>query len=216
MGRTQFAVFASGRGSNFSAIYDQIHSGSIDGDIVCVLSNNKDAQVLEKARQWGIETLHQNTSHYATVAEFSSVLVHSMHERNVDYILLAGYMKKIPADFLRAFPQKVVNIHPALLPAFGGKGFYGERVHQAVIERGVKWSGVTVHFVDEIYDHGPIIFQWPVRVGDEDNAETLAAHILEYEHKAYPKVVRWLSKDWIQIQKNRTIYSGPEEEWILE
>jgi len=216
LGRTQFAVFASGRGSNFSAIYDQIQSGLIDGDIVCVLSNNKDAPVLEKARQWGIETLHKNSSQFDAIDEFSSSLIHSLRERNVDYVLLAGYMKKIPANFLRAFPNKVVNIHPALLPAFGGKGFYGERVHEAVIKRGVKWSGVTVHFVDEIYDHGPIIFQWPVRVRDDDNPKTLAAHILEYEHKAYPKVVRWLSQDWIQIQNNRTVYTGPEGEWNLE
>ncbi len=216
MGHTRFAVFASGRGSNFSAIYDQIQTGSIDGEIVCVLSSQKHAPVLEKARQFGIEALHKNSSQYPSIADFTADLIQTMRQRQAEYILLAGYMKKIPSALLREFPNRVVNIHPALLPAFGGKGFYGEKVHQSVIERGVKWSGVTVHFVDEIYDHGPIIYQYPVRVLDDDDAGTLAARVLEYEHQAYPKVVRWLSKDWIQLKDNRTIYTGPEEEWNLE
>lgn len=215
MGRTHFAVFASGRGSNFSAIHKQIQAGSIDGDVVCVISNNSNAPVLKKAQEWGIEALVRQSSQFPSITDFSADLIDALQKRAVDYVLLAGYMKKIPTALLAAYPEKVVNIHPALLPAFGGKGFYGERVHQAVIDRGVKWTGVTVHFVDEIYDHGPIIFQYPVRVMDDDNAETLANRVLTYEHKAFPRVTRWLSKGWVKLNNGRTFYTGPEGEWEL-
>lgn len=169
--------------------------------------------MLKKARSLGIETFDISPVKLKATHDYVSELNTVLTGHSIDYILLAGYMKKIPAAIVQEYRNRIVNIHPALLPSFGGKGFYGMRVHDAVIERGVKWSGVTVHFVDEIYDHGPIIFQYPVRVYDDDTAETLAGRVLDIEHKAYPKVVRWLCQGWITVKGNKTIFTGPEEEW---
>jgi len=212
----QFAVFASGRGSNFEAVYHKIQAGQIDGNIACLISNNSNAPALQKAAEFDIPSYHRTDSHYSSQDAYVDHMVSLLRDHGVDYVLLAGYMKKIPAGLLAEYANHFVNIHPALLPSFGGKGYYGIRVHQAVIERGVKWTGVTVHFVDEIYDHGPIIYQYPVRVYDADTPESLADRVLQYEHVAYPKVVRWLSKGWVQVDGRRTRFTGPEEEWEIQ
>ncbi|MCF7803038.1 MAG: phosphoribosylglycinamide formyltransferase [Candidatus Marinimicrobia bacterium] len=215
MARPQFAVFASGRGSNFLAVYQEIESGNIDGEISCVISNNASAPVLDKAEEFGLTAYHETESIFDSSDAYIQRISELLNSHSIDYILLAGYMKKIPAELVRQYQYKMVNIHPALLPSFGGKGYYGMNVHEAVINRGVKYTGVTLHFVDEIYDHGPIIYQYPVRVRDDDTAESLASRVLEYEHKAYPKVVRWLSKGWIETKDNKTVYTGPEKEWEI-
>jgi phosphoribosylglycinamide formyltransferase-1 len=112
-------------------------------------------------------------------------------------------MRMLGPDFLQAFPQRILNIHPALLPCFGGQGFYGRRVHEAVLESGARFTGVTVHFVDELYDHGPIILQAPVPVEDDDTTETLAARVLEQEHRLYPEALRLLAEGRLEIQGRR-------------
>lgn len=215
MALSKFAVFASGRGSNFLTVQEHIADGKIDGEIVCLISNNSTAPALEKAQSLDIPALHMSPKQYEISEKYVNNLVDILQRHEVDYILLAGYMKKIPDAIVQEYHHRIMNIHPALLPSFGGKGYYGMRVHEAVIERGVKWTGVTVHFVDEVYDHGPIIYQWPVRVGDDDTAESLAERVLTYEHKAYPKVVRWVSNNWIEVKNSRTIYTGPPEEWEI-
>ncbi|MBS1271636.1 MAG: Phosphoribosylglycinamide formyltransferase [Candidatus Marinimicrobia bacterium] len=215
MARSNFAVFASGRGSNFLAVQEQIAAGNISGDIVCLISNKRTAPALEKAQNLDIPAFHKSPRQFENEKSYTNDHIDTLKEYEIDYILLAGYMKKIPDAVVQAYPHRILNIHPALLPSFGGKGYYGMRVHDAVIERGVKWTGVTVHFVDEVYDHGPIIYQWPVRVRDDDTPESLAERVLEYEHKAYPKVVRWVSEGWITAEGMRTQYTGPSEEWDI-
>jgi len=215
LAHTQFAVFASGRGSNFQSIYQRIESGDIPGKIACVISNNRDAPVLEKARTSQIPAFHKAESQFDLPAGYVEDISALLKELQVDYVLLAGYMKMIPEALIEQYPNKIVNIHPALLPSFGGKGYYGMKVHQAVIERGVKWTGVTIHFVDKIYDHGPIIYQYPVRVRDDDTPESLSERMLEYEHRVYPKIVGWLCNDWVQVKGLRTSFTGPAGEWEL-
>lgn len=180
-----------------------------------MISNNASAPVLDKAEEFGLTAYHETESIFDSSDAYIQRISELLNSHSIDYILLAGYMKKIPAELVRQYQYKMVNIHPALLPSFGGKGYYGMNVHEAVINRGVKYTGVTLHFVDEIYDHGPIIYQYPVRVRDDDTAESLASRVLEYEHKAYPKVVRWLSKGWIETKDNKTVYTGPEKEWEI-
>jgi len=215
LGITQFAVFASGRGSNFDSIYQRLQSEQLDGNIACVISNNRTAPVLDKARKYGIPDFHKTESQFDSGDDYVENITRLLKEHGADYVLLAGYMRKIPPAVLDRYPNRFVNIHPALLPSFGGQGYYGMRVHEAVVERGVKWTGVTVHFVDKIYDHGPIIYQHPVRVLDDDTPETLAERVLKYEHQVYPKVVAWLCRDWVEVRGKRVYFMGPEAEWEL-
>ena len=130
-------------------------------------------------------------------------LIAAFRDVGADTIALTGFMRMLGPDFLQAFPQRILNIHPALLPCFGGQGFYGRRVHEAVLESGARFTGVTVHFVDELYDHGPIILQAVVPVEDEDTVETLAARVLEQEHRLYPEALRLLAEGRLEIHGRR-------------
>jgi len=215
LGQTSFAVFASGRGSNFLSIYDSIQAGNINGNIACIISDQSSAPVLEKAEELSIPAFYKSPKQFDSEEHYVQDIAALLHKHPVDYILLAGYLKKIPNGLIHLYPNKIVNIHPALLPSFGGKGYYGIRVHEAVVSKGVKYSGVTLHFIDEKYDHGPIIYQYPVRVLDNDSPKDLAERVLQYEHKAYPKVVRWLCQGWIEVEDNRTTFTGPDEEWEI-
>lgn len=215
MGQTSFAVFASGRGSNFLSIYEAMQAGDIQGEITCIISDKSGAPVLSKASELSIPAFHRSPKQFESEESYVEDVAALLAEHHVDYILLAGYLKKIPGALIQRYPNKIVNIHPALLPSFGGKGYYGIRVHEAVIAKGVKYSGVTLHFIDEKYDHGPIIYQYPVRVRDDDSPEDLAGRVLQYEHKAYPRVVRWLCQGWIQVHNQTTTFTGPEEEWEI-
>jgi phosphoribosylglycinamide formyltransferase-1 len=130
-------------------------------------------------------------------------LIAAFREVGADTIALAGFMRKLGPAFLRAYPQRILNIHAALLPCFGGQGFYGHRVHEAVVESGARFSGATVHFVDELYDHGPIILQAVVPVEDDDTPETLAARVLEQEHRIYPEALRLLAEGRLLVEGRR-------------
>lgn len=199
------AVFASGGGSNFQALLDRRKAGELHVDFVLLVGNNSKATAFERARRNGIETLHISPSHFQTEEEYAEKLLAALRSHNVDLLVLAGYMKKLPRPVVAAFRHRILNIHPALLPAFGGKGMYGARVHQAVIEAGVKLTGVTVHFADEEYDRGPIILQEPVRVHDNDTPETLAARVLEIEHACYWRAVEAVGTGRIEVKGNRTV-----------
>jgi phosphoribosylglycinamide formyltransferase 1 len=135
-------------------------------------------------------------------------LIAAFQEVGADAIALAGFMRKLGPSFLHAFPRRVLNIHAALLPCFGGQGFYGRRVHEAVIESGARFSGATVHFVDDQYDHGPIILQAMVPVENDDTAETLAARVLEQEHRIYPEALRLLAEGRLTIEGRRVKIRG--------
>ncbi|MBQ6810152.1 MAG: phosphoribosylglycinamide formyltransferase [Firmicutes bacterium] len=179
----RLVVLASGRGSNFKAILDHVEAGDINGEIVAVISDNFNAKALETAREHEIEAIYGN----AKSDEYTDWLIGTVKSYAPDYILLAGYMRIVPPEFVSAFEGKIINIHPALLPSF--KGLHGQR---QALEYGVKIAGCTVHYVDEGMDTGKIIAQRAVEVKDDDTEETLSARILEQEHQLYPAVVKML------------------------
>ena len=185
-GPARIAVFISGRGTGLQALVDATRSGKLSAQIVLVVSSNPEAYGLERAKNENIPALVHVTRQFETPDQAADSLLGELRAREVDYLALAGYLKMMPPTVLRAYPGRVVNIHPALLPKYGGKGFYGHHVHEAVIAARDKESGATVHLVDEIYDHGKILEQVRVPVLPDDTPDTLAARILVEEHKLYP------------------------------
>jgi phosphoribosylglycinamide formyltransferase 1 len=185
---TRIAVLASGRGSNLRALADYLGAGpqptARAAEVVLVASDNPEAGALEYSRERGITnvTLDMGEGHAAQLTAL-------LQEYRVGLIVLAGYLRLVPPSVVAAFRGRIVNVHPALLPAFGGKGMYGERVHRAVIASGAGVSGATVHFVDEVYDRGAIIAQWPVPVFADDTPSTLGERVLHVEHLLLPRAV---------------------------
>lgn len=187
------AVFASGRGSNFRALFDFLQKESIEARICLLISNNSDAGAMEFARSVGIRTLHLSQKKFSSEAEFTTAMLGALCESNIDLIVLAGYMKKIDPEIVAAYRGRIINIHPALLPEFGGTGMYGRHVHEAVLRAGKKFSGVTVHYVDEEFDHGNIILQERIPVLENDTPESLAERVLKVEHKILPMAVKQIA-----------------------
>jgi phosphoribosylglycinamide formyltransferase-1 len=179
-------VFASGRGSNFQAILDAIHQRVLTARVSLLLSNKSDAGALEIARAHHIPAIHLSQKQFADEPSFAAAMMRLMKEHDVQIIALAGYLKKIPVSVVREYRNRILNIHPALLPSFGGHGMYGHFVHEAVIASGAKLSGATVHLVDEEYDRGPIVLQKSVPVERGDTPESLAARVLHVEHEIFP------------------------------
>ncbi|UWX57954.1 phosphoribosylglycinamide formyltransferase [Chlorobaculum sp. MV4-Y] len=186
------AVFCSGTGSNFKALFHAIIEHELPAEIVLCLSNRSQCGAVDFAKEYGIETLHLSEKQFGTNDDFAHAMLSALQERQIDMILLAGYLRKIPDAVIAAYPEKIVNIHPSLLPQFGGHGMYGMRVHEAVIESGETRSGATVHFVNEEYDKGRIIMQNHVPVLPGDTAETLAERVLRCEHRLYPAALEKL------------------------
>ena len=178
-------VLISGRGSNLQAIIDAIRNGRLNARLAIVISNRADAHGLERARAAGIDTLVRDHKAWPSREAYESVLVEDLRARNVDLVCLAGFMRLLGATFVNAFPSRILNIHPALLPSF--PGLHAQR--QAV-EHGVKMSGATVHFVTTDLDAGPIVLQASVPVLDADTEDTLSARILEAEHRIYPEAIQ--------------------------
>ena len=202
--RLHIAVFASGRGSNFQALLQAIEEKRIpNAHIVLVVSNNSDAGALAVARKHNIPAVHLSQKQFASEREFNGALLQTLDNYGVNFIALAGYMKRLDAAVIQRYRYRLVNIHPALLPSFGGKGMYSAHVHEAVIASGVKLTGVTVHIVDEKYDHGPIVLQRAVAVDDHDSQETLAAKVLKVEHQLYPEAVRLFAEGKVHINGRR-------------
>ena len=196
----RIAVFASGGGSNFQAILDASRSGELQADVVLCVASRPEAGVISRAERNDIPVHVLGGSIQQELGNLIEVL--AAHE--VDFIALAGFMKMIPLDLIRAFPNRIVNIHPALLPAFGGKGMYGSHVHVAVIKSGVTESGASVHLVDEHYDTGPVVLQETVPVLKNDTPEALASRVLEIEHQLYPKALNLFAKGHVHVH-GRTI-----------
>ena len=190
----RIAVLASGRGSNFQAILDALARGEINGKCVALITDNKDASAIERAKCAGVPTIVVNFRDYPTQADFETDLLAAMNSVNADLFVCAGYMRIIGTEIIRAFAGKMINIHPALLPAF--PGLHGQR---QALEYGVKIAGCTVHFVDEGLDSGTIILQKAVPVLDDDDEEALDERILEQEHVAFPEAVALFCADRLVV-----------------
>lgn len=183
------AVYLSGAGSNFRAINESIKNSRLKSKIKVVISSNGTAGGLEYAHSEGIETAVLQRNDFADSQAFADAQLKLLSDHQVDLIVLAGYMKKLALPVVRKYKDRILNIHPALLPDFGGKGMYGMFVHQAVIQSGVKKSGATVHLVDEIYDNGKIILQQSVEIEADDTAEMLQKKVLLVEHKIFSEAI---------------------------
>ena len=196
----RIAVFTSHGGSNLQSLIDACAAGRIDGQIVLVISNNRKSYALERARQAGIEALHLTEKKFDSAEAFAKALVNKLTKYQIDLICLAGYMKFLPPMVLQYVRGRVINIHPALLPRYGGKGMYGLRVHEAVLAAGDTETGVTIHQVDEIYDHGTILAQRKVAVLPDDTPETLQQRVLQVEHQLYPEAVAQIASGEIKLE----------------
>jgi phosphoribosylglycinamide formyltransferase-1 len=186
---SRLAVLASGRGSNLQAIIDHFDSLAREriAKVVLVASNRADSPALIRAATASIDIATFDA------ADDGSQLIALLRKFRIDLVVLAGYLKRIPSSVIREYAERIINIHPALLPAFGGEGMYGARVHEAVIASGAKETGVTVHLVGDDYDRGPIVAQWRVPVEKSDTAESLAARVLNVEHIVYPRTVEMVA-----------------------
>lgn len=199
-------ILISGRGSNMSALIDATRSGQLPGaEIVAVLSDKTDAKGLESARRSGIETVVVARNGRARV-EHDAEIVEVLRARGVELVCLAGYMRLLSPEFVRAFPGRILNIHPSLLPSFPGL-----HVQRQALDHGVKFSGCTVHFVDESLDGGPIIAQAVVSVMDDDTEESLAARILVEEHRLYAEAVDLVTRGAIHVEGRRVIRTIPAQ-----
>jgi len=196
-------VLISGRGSNLQAIIDGIEQGKVAAKISLVVSNNPDAYGLERARKHGIPAVVVDHRMYSTRQEFETVVIERLNEKGVELVVLAGFMRVLTEHFLKAFPLRVINIHPALLPSFPGVG-----VQAKAVDYGVRFSGCTVHFVNEGVDTGPIIAQAVVPVYPTDTGEILADRILKMEHQIYPKVIHWIAERRVRVEGRRVFVEG--------
>ena len=200
--KARICVFVSGGGTNLQALIDAQNSGSIkNGEIVLVLSSNREAYALERAKKANIPGVSVVKKEFASQLDFENKVIDILNENEIDLIVLAGFMTILTEHFTSKYPKRIINVHPALIPSFCGKGFYGLHVHEAALSYGVKVSGATVHFVNEIPDGGEIILQKAVNVKKGDTPETLQRRIMEQaEWKILPKAVELVSKD---IAKNK-------------
>ena len=213
MDKKRLAVCVSGGGTNLQAILDRIADGTIScGEVVRVISNNPNAYALERAKKAGVETSVLSPKSFESREEFNDALLALLQEVNPDLIVLAGYLVAIPPQVIRAFPGRIINIHPSLIPSFCGKGYYGLKVHEAALARGVKVTGATVHFVDEGMDSGPIILQKAVAIQDGDTPEVLQRRVMEQaEWQILPRAIELFCEDRIEI-KGHTTAIRPDQE----
>lgn len=208
--KKNIVVLVSGGGTNLQALIDAEHRGEIpNGRITCVISSKADAYALERAKQNNIKTRVLARSDYADIAAYSAAMVQALKKEQADLVIYAGFMTILDEQVVRAFPNKMMNVHPALIPSFCGKGFYGLHVHEEVLKRGVKLTGATVHFVTEVCDGGPIILQGTVPVLQDDTPEVLQRRVMEQcEWKLLPKAAALFCDGKITVKDGKT--------WIQE
>ncbi len=197
----RLAVLLSGNGTTLQNIIDRIERSELDAKIECVLSSRSDAFGLERARKHNIPAVAVSRKDHADAKQFSDAIWAELGNYDVELVVLAGFMSWLAVP--PAFVHKIINVHGALIPAFCGKGMYGEHVHRAVLESGVKVTGVTVHFADGEYDQGPIILQSPVPVLDDDTVDSLAARIQAQERELYPKAIQLIAEGRIHVDGQR-------------
>lgn len=187
-------VLISGSGTNLQSLIDNIEKGNIDGKIKIVISNRKNAYGLTRAEKAGIEALYINPLDFLTEEEYNKRIIEELENRNIELVVLAGYLKILSKEFIEKYKERIINIHPSLLPDFGGEGYYGRKVHKAVLESGVKTTGATVHFVDEGTDTGKILLQDTIEIREEDTVESLQARVLQIEHRLLVEAVQMLTQ----------------------
>lgn len=197
----KIGVLISGSGTNLQALIDAIDAGTLAAKIVIVISSKPEAKGLLRAQKAGIQTLSLNASVYENARVANTLIAEELQRAGAEYVVMAGYMRKVTEEILHAYPDRVVNLHPALLPSFVG----AHAIHDA-FESGVKVTGVTVHFANEEYDRGPIIAQRAVNIEEEDTLETLEERIHEVEHVILPEVVQLISEGRVEVRPNRTVH----------
>ena len=202
----RLAVLLSGSGTTLQNFVDRIGDGRLAAEVAVVIASRPDAGGLERARHAGIPAVAVPRKQFATPQEFNDALHAELAKHDFDLIVLAGFLSQF--ELRKRYAHRVLNIHPALIPAFCGKGFYGEKVHRAVIESGVKVSGCTVHFADDEYDQGPIILQGTVPVLDDDTPDTLAARVHAVENEIYPEAVRLWAEGRLEVVGRRVNIAG--------
>jgi phosphoribosylglycinamide formyltransferase-1 len=208
--KLKIACLASGSGTNLQAIIDNIESGKLEARITAVLSNVPGSGALGRAKKHGLPWFLVNNRDFHSREAFDRELAAIIDKQEARLICLCGFLRIFSPFFVDHYPNRIINIHPALLPDFGGKGFYGHKVHEAVLASGAKISGCTVHFVDRDVDHGPIILQRNVAVLPGDTPDSLAARILKEEHIAYSQAISMIARNEIEISDSKVIFKTPK------
>ncbi len=203
MSQVNIGVLISGGGTNLQALIDNVENGRINARIRLVISNKKDAYGLERARKHGIKALYIDRRNFASEEDFNDQIIKELKALDIELVVLAGYLKLLSKRFIQSYNMKIINIHPSLIPSFAGKGYYGERVHQAVLDRGVKFTGATVHFVDEGTDTGPIILQEIVRVEEDEDLESIKEKVLEIEHDILIQAVKLYCQGRLEVRDRK-------------
>ena len=209
--KKNIAVLVSGGGSNLQSLIDSQKNTYFNGEIKLVISNNKNAYGLERAKQNQIPAFYINKQEYPQNEDYDQQILKLLKEYQIDLIVLAGYLKYVTPILIDAYKNKIMNIHPALLPAFGGKNFYGMKVHQALYERGAKISGATVHFVDAGQDTGPIIVQESIPLDQNWQPEDIQKAVLKVEHKILPLAVKYFCENRLTVEKTRVYIKDKSE-----
>lgn len=210
----RIGVLVSGGGTNLQQLIDAQAAGKLGGgEIVTVISSKPDVFALERARKAGIEAVTLSRKEYPDVEAYSQALIKTLQERDVGLVVLSGFLTITSESFVRAFPDRIMNVHPALLPAFGGKGYYGLHVHEAVLERGVKLTGATVHFANEVCDGGPIILQKAVEIREGDTPEVLQRRVMEEaEWKLLPRAVELFCQGRLSVENGIVHIEGGDKQ----
>jgi phosphoribosylglycinamide formyltransferase-1 len=203
--KTRLGILISGSGTNLQAVIDACASGEVDAEVAVVISDKEAAYGLERARKAGIDAVYLDRSFYGQPALFTAAILQNLESRGVDLVVMAGYMRLLGRAVLHAYPDKVVNLHPALLPSFPG----ASAIHDA-FTFGVKVTGVTVHLANEVFDSGPIVAQEPVRIEEDDTVETLEAKIHEVEHRLLPEALSAIVDGRVQIGEDRVVHISPK------
>lgn len=204
LNKKKIAVLVSGGGTNFQSIIDNINSNKINGEICVVISSKQGVYALERAKNNNIPYEIIERKNFDSASDFEAAMIDVLEKYGAEIIVLAGYLSIIGEKLVAKYKNKIVNIHPSLIPSFCGKGYYGLKVHEKVLEYGVKVTGATVHFVDEGTDTGPIIFQRSLQINNDDSPEILQKRVMEIEHVILPLAVKYLCEDKIKVVGRQT------------
>lgn len=207
MSQVKIGVLISGGGTNLQALIDNIDNGNINGKISVVISNKDNAYGLKRAKNKGIASVYIDRKKFENDIDYNREIIRTLEEHDVELVVLAGYLKILSKELINKYENRIINIHPSLIPSFCGKGFYGEKVHKAVLEYGVKITGATVHFVDYEADSGPIILQQAVIVNDDDTVESLQKRVLDIEHKILVEAVSLFCEHKLKIEGRKVMIS---------